>query len=76
MTATATAPREGRSLELRFIQLYFWMYWLLCINGTYLNLYLKREAGLTGTQIGVVTPPQHGHYTTTASPGPNSNQGP
>ncbi len=49
MTEPESSPR---SLEWRFIQLYFWMYWLLAINGTYLNLYLKREAGFTGTQIG------------------------
>ena len=45
---------SSRKLELRFIQLYFWMYWMLFINGTYLNLFLKREVGLTGTQIGML----------------------
>jgi len=44
--------RASRSVERRFIHLYFWMYWLMCINGTYLNLFLKREAGFSGTQIG------------------------
>lgn len=44
-----------RALELRYIQLYFWIYCLMNLNGTYLNLYLKREGGLTGTQIGMLS---------------------
>ena len=47
--------RENRSLELRFIQLYFWIYWLQCINGTYLNLYLNKVSGFSGTQIGILS---------------------
>lgn len=43
------------SLEYRFIQLYFWLFWLQCIHGTYLNLFLKREQGLTGTDIGTLS---------------------
>ena len=49
------ADRARRSLELRYIQLYFWIYCLMCLNGTYLNLFLKRESGLTGTQIGFLS---------------------
>lgn len=43
-----------RKLELRFINLYFWMFWLQCIHGTYLNLFLKRQ-GFSGTDIGITT---------------------
>ncbi|MEK7765897.1 MAG: hypothetical protein AAB368_06630, partial [bacterium] len=49
------ADRARRSLEIRYIQLYFWIYCLMCLNGTYLNLFLKRESGLTGTQIGFLS---------------------
>jgi PPP family 3-phenylpropionic acid transporter len=44
---------QARGLELKFINLYFWVFWLQCIQGTYLNLFLKRN-GLTGTEIGIL----------------------
>jgi PPP family 3-phenylpropionic acid transporter len=50
-----TGDGENRSLERRFIQLYFWIYWLQCINGTYLNLYLKKVSGFSGTEIGILS---------------------
>ena len=50
MVAAEISPRK---LELRFIRLYFWLFWLQCIYHTYLNLYLKRQ-GFTGTDIGVM----------------------
>ena len=50
-----TDTGETRSLELRFIQIYLWTYCLQNINGTYLNLYLKKAAGFTGTQIGILS---------------------
>ncbi len=43
------------TLESRFVQLYFWLFWLQCIHGTYLNLFFKREHGLTGTEIGTLS---------------------
>lgn len=43
------------TLESRFVQLYFWLFWLQCIHGTYLNLYFKREQGLSGTDIGTLS---------------------
>ncbi len=43
------------TLESRFIHLYFWLFWLQCIHGTYLNLYFKREQGLSGTEIGTLS---------------------
>lgn len=49
----AAATVSSRKLELRFIGLYFWLFWLQCIYHTYLNLYLKRQ-GFTGTDIGVM----------------------
>jgi len=42
-----------RGLELKFINLYFWVFWLQCIPGTYLNLFFKRH-GLSGTEIGIL----------------------
>jgi PPP family 3-phenylpropionic acid transporter len=42
-----------RGLELKFINLYFWVFWLQCTQSTYLNLFLKRN-GLTGTEIGIL----------------------
>jgi len=53
--AFMTDTGSQRSLELRFIQIYFWTYWLQNINTTYLNLYLKKASGLTGTQIGILS---------------------
>lgn len=50
-----TEAEAKRSLEKRFIQIYFWLYWLQCINTTYLNLYLKTVSGLNGTQIGILS---------------------
>lgn len=49
------AEGERRGLERRFIQIYFWVFWLMCLNGTYLNLFLKRESHFTGTQIGALS---------------------
>jgi len=46
-------PPDHRPLERRFNSLYFWSYWLLGIQMTFLNLWLKRE-GLSGTAIGAL----------------------
>jgi len=46
---------ESRSLESKFIHLYFWVYWLQCLNGTWLNLYLNRITGFSNTQIGILS---------------------
>jgi predicted MFS family arabinose efflux permease len=43
------------TLESRFTRLYFWVFWLQCIHGTYLNLWFKREQGMTGTHIGTIS---------------------
>src|SRR5687767_13210209 len=43
------------TLAARFIHLCFWLFWLQCIHGTYLNLYFKREQGLSGTEIGTLS---------------------
>ena len=46
---------EQRGLERRFIQLYFWVYWLQSLNGTWLNLYLNQVTGYSKTQIGILS---------------------
>ncbi len=46
---------EARSLELKFVQLYFWVYCLQVLNTTWLNLYLSQVTGFTNTQIGILS---------------------
>ncbi len=48
-----TSPSSQRWLGLRFVSIYFWTFWLQCIMGTFLFLYLRRR-GFTGTDIGIL----------------------
>ncbi|MEK7474828.1 MAG: MFS transporter [Candidatus Coatesbacteria bacterium] len=51
-----TNRRDGaQGLEMKFIQLYFWVYWLQCLNGTWLNLYLNQVTGYSKSQIGYLS---------------------
>jgi len=45
----------SEGIERKFIQLYFWVYWLQCLNGTWLNLYLNQVTGYSKTQIGFLS---------------------
>lgn len=42
-----------RGIELRFILIYFWTYWMQCIHGTFLNLSLRLRH-FSGTDIGLL----------------------